>query len=183
MKFVAQPVVSVLELFSGPLAGARFGDVDQEALAQLAANVEHTGIEVTTAEAKLAELRLLLATEQEALLALAQRALAYARVYAESHEELAATLHGISLPRPTKARKANAVKSSDLESAPPVASTVVGAALAPSAAPIDGREVELDPEPSDLEEVRGPSTRKPRRNRSSAAELHSPQSEGAIASE
>jgi hypothetical protein len=182
MKFVAQPVVSVLELFSGPLAGARFGDVDQEALAQLAANVEHTGIEVTTAEAKLAELRLLLATEQGALLALAQRALAYARVYAESHEELATTLHSISLPRPTKARKASAVRSSDLESAP-VEATAVGAAFTPSPTPIDGREVELDPEPCDVEEVRVPNTRKPRRNRSSAAELHSPQSEAAIASE
>lgn len=187
MNFVAQPMVSVLDLFSGPLAGARFGDVDAEALANLAANVERAGAEVMNAEAKLAELRLQLTTEQEALHALAQRALAYARVYAESNQELATAVNGISLPRPTKARKASAAKSADTESVPsvtPADEPAVGSAeLAPANAPTDGREVELDPEPSDLEDARAPSTRKPRRNRSAAAESPNAQGEGALASE
>ncbi len=188
MTFIAQPVLSVLELFKGPLASMRFGDVDAEALTLLAANVERAGIEVTNAEAKLSELRQLLAAEQEALLALAQRALAYARVYAESHDELTTELNGISLPRPAKARKASAAKPSDAEGVPgslatPNESGVADAELTSASAPLEAREVELDAERNEVEAKHGSNARKSRRNRPALADVHSVGPKGANASE
>lgn len=182
MSFIVQPVLSVLELFKGPLAGMRFADVDAEGLSQLAANVESAGLEVASAEAKLAELKQLLAAEQEALLVLAQRALAYARVYAENHDELSSALNGITLPRPAKPRKATAAKPSD---ASPTATepTPSDAQPAETAAPLEAREVELDPERAEGEAKQVTSARKSRRNRSLTADAESVGSSGASASE
>jgi hypothetical protein len=67
--------------------------------------------EVQSRETELAELRQNLAQRQEALLVLAQQALAYARVYAENDEPLLEELNRISLPRATKPRKASAGKT------------------------------------------------------------------------
>src|ERR1041384_8285717 len=88
-------IPSVLELFKGPLASLRFAEIDAAGLASLAAEVESADAEVSAQEAKLAELRQELAVRQDALLALAQRALAYARVYAESNDELLESLNRI----------------------------------------------------------------------------------------
>lgn len=188
MTFISPPVLSVLELFKGPLAGMRFADVDAEVLAQLAAQVESAGAEVASAEARLAEVRQLLASQQDALLVLAQRALAYARVYAESHDELSAALSGIVLPRPAKPRKASAAKASDSDAAPISAATAESGAdaqtaLASASAPAEAREVELDPEPSESNAQQGMSARKSRRNRSPVADAESVRSGSASASE
>jgi len=110
-------IQSVLELFKGPLASVRFADIDAAGLASLAAEVESAADEVSAQEAKLAELRQELATRQDALLVLAQRALAYARVYAESHDQLLEELNRISLPRPAKARKPSVAKATSAEDA------------------------------------------------------------------
>jgi hypothetical protein len=174
MTFIAQPVSSVLELFKGPLSGMRFADVDAEGLALLVSKVESAGSEVASTEAKLAELRQRLATEQEALLAFAQRALAYARVYAETHEELLAELNGISLPRLAKPRKATASKAADPESAvqsspAPVESGSAQAGAEPPTA-VETREVELDPERNGLDATHSPNVRKSRRNRLAATD-------------
>lgn len=67
--------------------------------------------EVEAQEAELASLREALAQKQEALNNLAQQALAYARIYAESDEALTAELDEIALPRASKSRKAAAVKA------------------------------------------------------------------------
>lgn len=118
MPPLTQTVLPVLELFQGPLAGMRFGDVDADALALLTSNVDRAAAEVAEAELRLAELRRALAVEEEALLIQAQRALAYARVYAESHEELLTVVEGISLPRPNKPRRASAGKAPGAEASP-----------------------------------------------------------------
>jgi hypothetical protein len=182
-------VVSVLELFKGPLAGMRFGDVDADGLASLAAKVDAAGAEVADGEARLAELQQGLAAQQEALLAFAQRALAYARVYAESHEELLTELNGISLPRPLKPRKANAPKPSDAPSALPssvqaqLESAAPSAELAPLAEPVEGRAVELDSESMDAEAMPVlPPARKSRRSSSAASKTPSDGDERASAS-
>jgi hypothetical protein len=106
MTSLPPPVQSVLELFQGPLASVRFADIDAAGLAQLAAEVEAASTDVREHENKLGELRQILAQRQEALLALAQQALAYARVYAENDEALLEAVNRISLPRAAKPRKA-----------------------------------------------------------------------------
>ncbi len=108
MTSLPPPVQSVLELFQGPLASVRFADIDAAGLVQLAAEVEAASTEVREHENKLGELRQILAQRQEALLALAQQALAYARVYAENDEALLEAVNRISLPRASKPRKAPA---------------------------------------------------------------------------
>lgn len=112
MTSLSPPIQAVLDLFKGPLANLRFADVDAVGLAALAADVEAAAGEVEEQENKLTELRQSLAQRQEALLILAQRALAYARVYAENDEPLLGELNRIALPRPAKPRKAGAPKVS-----------------------------------------------------------------------
>lgn len=112
MTSLPAPVQSVLELFQGPLASVRFAGIDAAGLAGLAAEVEAAASQVREHESQLAELRQVLALRQEALLVLAQQALAYARVYAENDEALLEAVNGISLPRAAKPRKAPSSKGS-----------------------------------------------------------------------
>lgn len=105
MSSPASPLQAVVDLFSGPLQGIRFADIDGEGLSGLASEVDALGNEVEVLEAQLTELRESLVQKQEVLLALAQQALAYARIYAESDEALTAELNEIVLPRSTKPRK------------------------------------------------------------------------------
>ena len=187
MSFVPPPVLSVLELFKGPLAGMRFADVDADGLASLIARVDAAGAEATDAEAKLAELQQALAVQQDALLALAQRALAYARVFAESHEELLSELNGISLPRSGKPRKASSGKSSDAPGAPvqvQLDSEPVLAELAFGAGSVEARAIELDSEPTNAHAVPVvPSARKSRRARAALSDAQLDEEARASASE
>lgn len=111
MSSLSAPLQAVVDLFSGPLQGVRFAEIDGDGLSSLATEVESLGNEVEALEAQLTSYREALAQKQEALNALAQQALAYARIYAESDEALSAELEEISLPRATKARKGAAAKS------------------------------------------------------------------------
>jgi hypothetical protein len=110
MTSLPSAVQSVLDLFKGPLSNVRFADIDAAGLANLATEVEASAAEVEEQEEKLAELRQGLAQRQEALLVLAQRALAYARVYAENDEPLLEELSRISLPRAAKPSLQRAAK-------------------------------------------------------------------------
>jgi hypothetical protein len=134
MTSLSAPVQAVLELFKGPLADVRFADVDAAGLANLAAAVDSAATEVAQQEAQLAELRQALVERQDALLLLAQRAVAYARVYAEHDEALTEQLSRITLPRATKPRKAGAAKAPGEASAPVEAAPVEieSAAVAPA---------------------------------------------------
>ncbi|HYQ15054.1 MAG TPA: hypothetical protein VEQ58_04840 [Polyangiaceae bacterium] len=106
MTSLSPPLQAVVALFRGPLHNVRFADIDSAGLGTLATEVEAAVAEVEAQEAKLVELRQALAQKQEALLGLAQQALAYARIYAEGDDALTAELNDISLPRAAKPRKA-----------------------------------------------------------------------------
>jgi hypothetical protein len=123
MSSTPQAVQAVLELFKGPLAELRFADVDAKGLESLAAEVEVAATAVQEQEVHLAELRHALSERQDALLALAQRALAYARVYAESDEVLSAKLNAISLPRAAKPRKSERARAPQAQTETTVASS------------------------------------------------------------
>jgi hypothetical protein len=150
MKSLSPPIESVLELFKGPLRSVRFADIDADGLANLAAEVEAAASEVQRHEEALDQLRQGLAQRQEALLLLAQRALAYARVYAENDEPLLEALNGIALPRAAKARKPGAARAT---AARDVASQEPPVEAPPSA---EGKAVEsesLTPSPEPVEAV------------------------------
>ncbi|MET0790246.1 MAG: hypothetical protein ABW061_01880 [Polyangiaceae bacterium] len=104
------PVQAVLELFKGPLSTVRFADVDAAVLSNAAAQVASAAAEVEACEAQLAERKQGLAERQDALLVVAQRALAYARVFAEGDDALLEELNRIALPRASKPRKAGTTK-------------------------------------------------------------------------
>src|SRR5690606_4780311 len=99
MSSLPAPLQAVVDLFTGPLQGVRFADIDGEGLGTLATEVESLSNEAEALESQLASYREALAQKQEALNALAQQALAYARIYAENDETLSAELEEISLPR------------------------------------------------------------------------------------
>jgi len=136
MTSLSAPVQAVLELFQGPLSEVRFADVDATGLANLAAEVEGAASALAEQEAKLVELRQTLAERQDALLLLAQRALAYARVYAEHDEALTEQLSNIALPRGAKPRKAPVAKAPNAESAAPAEAPVAESQGAPAVAAV-----------------------------------------------
>lgn len=136
MTSLPAPVQAVLELFQGPLSDVRFADVDAAGLANLAAEVEGAASAVALQEARLTELRQTLAERQDALLLLAQRAVAYARVYAEHDEALTEQLSRITLPRAGKPRKATAAKAPEAETATSAAEAAENVVAAPAEEPV-----------------------------------------------
>jgi hypothetical protein len=145
MTLLSPPVQAVLELFQGPLADVRFADVDAAGLASVAAEVESAAAAVARQEAQLSELRQSLTERQDALLVLAQRALAYARVYAEHDEALTEQLARIALPRSAKPRKAASTKTEGdavAQAEPPVAESSASAAPAEVEAAADTTSAE-----------------------------------------
>lgn len=119
MSAIPPPVQHVLELFSNDLAQVRFGDVDAQTLSKATAAVEAAAAEVATLETAFADARAKLQENQDALLQQVHRALAYARVYAESDAELSARLEAIALPRsPKRAPRAGGPESSSTSLAP-----------------------------------------------------------------
>ena len=92
-------VKELLALFDGPLANLSFPDVNGEALREQAASVDAAVREVEAAAAAWAEAKRQVDARLEVLLQKAQRALAYARIYAEDKPELDATLAALVVPR------------------------------------------------------------------------------------
>jgi multidrug efflux pump subunit AcrA (membrane-fusion protein) len=89
-------------LFATSLADVRFADVDGQTLARYAADVDGSAQAVAAAQSALDAAREALQAKQDALLQQAQRALAYARVYAEGDETLSGQLEAVTLPRVTR---------------------------------------------------------------------------------
>jgi hypothetical protein len=103
MPTISPQIQAVLDLFSSSsLTDVRFGDVDAQSLARIAIDVQSEADAVASAQAALDAARATLHEREEALLHHAQRALAYARVYAETDETLSARLEAITLPRPPR---------------------------------------------------------------------------------
>jgi multidrug efflux pump subunit AcrA (membrane-fusion protein) len=117
-KAIPAPIQTLLDLFTTCLADVRFADVDGQTLARCAADVEAAAETVATAQLTLEATREALQEKQDALLQQAQRALAYARVYAESDEVLSGRLEAVSLPR--AARRSRVEDGLVLSSASPL---------------------------------------------------------------
>jgi hypothetical protein len=99
---ISPALQDLLKLFGQELATVKFPDIDRAVLEEAAARVKEKAAEVALALAKLEAARQALYESQEALLQKGQRALSYARIFAEEDAELAAKLDGISLPRPVR---------------------------------------------------------------------------------
>jgi len=92
----------------------KFGDLEATVLADAAEEVVLAATALERAEAALDGARSTLLEKQEGLLQKAQRALAYARVYAEGNAELSARVEEISLPRSSRrSPKVDSVDSSE----------------------------------------------------------------------
>lgn len=181
MQPIPSPVQAIIELFAGPLSELSFADVDKARFSELAAQVEASAAEVAAQEAALAAQRQVLAERQEALLNLAQRGLAYARVYAEGDAELTQQLAAIALPRPAKRVKAEgkAEGTSNSAARTPRADALAEEPSAPAAskgresadplanaapAELPRREITLDEDTDDSPAVAPPARRGKRRD-------------------
>jgi hypothetical protein len=102
MESISIPVQNLLDLFVTDLSEIRFGDIDAETLKRLAADVDAAAVIVSSAQAALESAQGMLVAKQDALLQQAQRAAAYARVYAENDEALTLRLNAIALPRTSR---------------------------------------------------------------------------------
>jgi hypothetical protein len=91
----------VIALFAGPLAEVRFPDLDGATLERHAALVEAAHAEVVRIEEELAEARASVSEQAQALTAVAQRALAYARIYTEGKPELEAKVAAVCERKPS----------------------------------------------------------------------------------
>jgi multidrug efflux pump subunit AcrA (membrane-fusion protein) len=120
MEAIPTPIQSLLDLFASDLAEVRFADVDAKTLEHFATDVRSAADVVASAELALDAARAALQERQEALLQQTQRALAYARVYAENDEAMSARLEAITLPRATRRPRAGA-DTLVLSEAPPAA--------------------------------------------------------------
>lgn len=100
----------VLSLFREQLAEVQFGDLDLALLDAHASALYAAQREVERIEAELAAARDCAAQRSQALMAVAQRALSYARIYAESTPELLPRVAEIAERRGGVASDANAPK-------------------------------------------------------------------------
>jgi hypothetical protein len=121
MTAIPPPIQTLLDLFATSLADVRFADVDGPTLARYAADVNAAAEGVAVAQTALDAARVVLQEKQDALLLQSQRALAYARVYAEGDETLSVELEAVALPRPARRPRAEEalVLSSTVPQAPP----------------------------------------------------------------
>ncbi len=99
---ISPALQDLLKLFSQELATVKFPELDRGVLEEAAERVKEKAEAVARAQAALEAARQALYESQEALLQKGQRALAYARIFAEDDAELSAKLDGISLPRPVR---------------------------------------------------------------------------------
>jgi ElaB/YqjD/DUF883 family membrane-anchored ribosome-binding protein len=96
---VSAPLRAVLELFAAELSQVKFPELDGAVLRESAEVVSARADAVTKAEAALERARAELAESQELLLQRGQKALAYARIFAEDNPELLERVEAIVLPR------------------------------------------------------------------------------------
>jgi hypothetical protein len=111
MTAIPPPVQTVLDLFTTHLPEVRFGDLDAQSLARAAEEVQVASDVAAAAQGALESARVVLHERQEALLSQVQRALAYARVFAEADEALSARLEAVALPRAARRPRADASAS------------------------------------------------------------------------
>ncbi len=94
----------VLDFFDNELAEVKFPDIDQEVLQQAAERVLALAEDQAKAEAALQVTREALQEGQDQLLSRCQRALSYAKVYAEEDPDLSRRLDAVNLQRPGRGK-------------------------------------------------------------------------------
>ena len=101
MEMVPPGASALLALFE-ERSDLKFPDLDVDVLRGAMVEVDDAFADVTAVEAQLEEARERLARRQDAFLAKAQKALAYAKVFAEEDPALADRLSQVILPRSRK---------------------------------------------------------------------------------
>jgi hypothetical protein len=109
----------VIDLYAIELADVRFPDLDLAALLYAQAELHAAQLEVERVEAELADKRAELEVRSQALLAKAERALAYARVFAQGDEALAPRLADIGRRKGSGSTQAHTASSSGTIAAAP----------------------------------------------------------------
>jgi hypothetical protein len=155
MSTLAPPIQALLDLFQRDLAQVRFGDIDARRLSALAADVEAAAEALAAHEATASRLRSTLTESQDILMQQAQRALAFARIYAENDDELAAKLSQIALPRAGKRAKAEPNTKQPAVSAEEATQAPAEAAVAPVPADIPAAEAPSASSPGSAPARRG----------------------------
>src|SRR5262245_56065755 len=102
MTPIPPAVQQVLDVYETDLLLVKFGDLEATVLSKAVEEVVLAVTAVEQAEAALETARAALQEKQEGLFQKAQRALAYARVYAEGDPDLAARVEEISLLRSSR---------------------------------------------------------------------------------
>lgn len=102
MDPISPPIRELLDIFTTSLADVKFGELDAASLEAKAAEVRAAAAHLAAVQTSLEAARTAFETQQETLQQMAQRAMAYARVYAETNGALTATLEAIALPRMAK---------------------------------------------------------------------------------
>ena len=111
---VPSSLQAVLELFESELSHLKFPDLDRDVLAAAAERVEEQAASLRQAEAALLAMREALQDSLDALQHKCQRALAYARIYAEDSPELLSKLESVELQRPRGPRSVSALPGAGL---------------------------------------------------------------------
>lgn len=106
---VSEPIATLLDVFEARSEALRFPEVDHQTLLTQAEGVRQAAAELQRCEQALAEARRVLDEQQEALLARAERGLAYARVFAQDDPELHEALGELEL-QPRRAASKRAAK-------------------------------------------------------------------------
>lgn len=120
---VPAALLDLLALFEGPLKSVQFPDVDRAVLSELADSVRASAEDVERAAAALAAARVALDERREALVRMSQRALAYARVYAEDDAELRAKIDTITMPKTRGPAKSAPARSPEAAANPEAQNT------------------------------------------------------------
>lgn len=98
-NIIPAPLRELLSVFATELADVKFADLDESSLTTAAAQVRERAAALAAAEAATAAARAALDQAQEALWTHGQRALAYARVFAQERPALAARLDVLAVGR------------------------------------------------------------------------------------
>ena len=108
----------VIDLYADELAEVRFPDLDLSALLYAQAELHAAQVEVERVEAELADRRAELELRSQALVAKAERALAYARIFAQGDDQLSPRLAEIGRRKSSLTQTSQTASSSGLIPAP-----------------------------------------------------------------
>lgn len=115
---IPEGMSALLDIFASELAELRFGDLDRGALERAADAVRVAAGDLAEAEAAAEAARTALEAAREELLQKGQRALAYARIYAEGAPEIAQRLQAITFVRGTRRTEVTSTSVGPADGAP-----------------------------------------------------------------